>query len=264
MADFGKAALSQVSDLSNKVNKKLIGESTEIIAHRGFMYSAPQNTMSAFSYAIAAGAQSLETDVKITLDGVSVLSHDDDLSINTNGTGKIYEKNLSEVQQYDAGSKFNPKFAGAIIPTFDEMLKFAKGKVKMVYPEVKGYRTIDDIKIMVDVVKNNQMENNCCFCSFQISELMEVRKYSSSVKIALLKDASYPNDSEIDFLRKDVNAAIMPPYNSITVNNPNLAQDMFSKGIDVICWNVYSFKIAQDLVNKGVTKLISDYYYGGL
>lgn len=51
----------------------------KIIAHRGFSSRYPENTFESFDAAIAAGADFVETDVRMTSDGVLVCSHDPDL-----------------------------------------------------------------------------------------------------------------------------------------------------------------------------------------
>src|SRR5262245_8440846 len=50
------------------------------IAHRGGATLAAENTISAFKAAAAAGADAIETDVRLTRDGVPVCVHDPDLS----------------------------------------------------------------------------------------------------------------------------------------------------------------------------------------
>jgi glycerophosphoryl diester phosphodiesterase len=45
-------------------------------AHRGGMAHAPENTLAAFTNALAMGATALESDVWLTADGVPVLDHD--------------------------------------------------------------------------------------------------------------------------------------------------------------------------------------------
>ncbi|WPG99088.1 Hypothetical protein R9X50_00189700 [Acrodontium crateriforme] len=52
------------------------GQLPQIIAHRGYNTKFPENSMAAFRGAIEAGAHALETDVRLTRDGVVVLSHD--------------------------------------------------------------------------------------------------------------------------------------------------------------------------------------------
>lgn len=48
----------------------------KIIAHRGASEGAPDNSAEAFELAIAQGADLIETDVRLTADGVLVLEHD--------------------------------------------------------------------------------------------------------------------------------------------------------------------------------------------
>lgn len=50
-----------------------------IIAHRGYSARHPENSIAAFEAAIAAGADFIETDVRLTRDGVAVCWHDADL-----------------------------------------------------------------------------------------------------------------------------------------------------------------------------------------
>jgi len=48
-----------------------------IIAHRGYKKKYPENTIAAFEHAILCGAGGIETDLRLTLDGKAVISHDD-------------------------------------------------------------------------------------------------------------------------------------------------------------------------------------------
>lgn len=48
----------------------------QTIAHRGYKAKHPENTMCAFTAAVKARADALETDVHLTRDSVAVLSHD--------------------------------------------------------------------------------------------------------------------------------------------------------------------------------------------
>lgn len=51
-----------------------------VIAHRGLAIDAPENTLLAFSRALAIGVTHLETDVHVSSDGVAMVSHDPDLT----------------------------------------------------------------------------------------------------------------------------------------------------------------------------------------
>jgi len=51
-----------------------------VLAHRGLALEAPENTLLAFLHAVNAGATHIETDVHGSSDGVSMVSHDPDLT----------------------------------------------------------------------------------------------------------------------------------------------------------------------------------------
>ncbi|KAI9654279.1 MAG: hypothetical protein M1831_005444 [Alyxoria varia] len=63
---------------SNAVDSKG-GAVPQAIAHRGHTAKYPENTIEAFKGAVHAGAHAVETDVRLTKDGVVVLSHDSNL-----------------------------------------------------------------------------------------------------------------------------------------------------------------------------------------
>jgi len=55
----------------------LRGNRTQVIAHRGGARESTENTIAAFERAIKIGAEGIETDLRLTRDGVVVLYHDD-------------------------------------------------------------------------------------------------------------------------------------------------------------------------------------------
>lgn len=101
----------------------------QIVAHRGSSVDRPENTLASTRRAIEVGATAVEVDVRTTKDGVLVLSHDATLDHATNGSGKINDKTLVEIQQLDAGTKFDPKFAGERVPTLTQVLTLCKDKI---------------------------------------------------------------------------------------------------------------------------------------
>jgi glycerophosphoryl diester phosphodiesterase len=101
----------------------------QIVAHRGASAERPENTIASARRAIEAGATAIEVDVRTTRDAHLVLSHDATLDRMTNGKGPITEKTLAEIQQLDAGSKFDPQYAGERVPTLGQMLEACRGKI---------------------------------------------------------------------------------------------------------------------------------------
>src|ERR1017187_2838116 len=96
------------------------------ISHRGEHLHHPENTMPAFQEAVRLGADYIEVDVRTTSDGKLVLSHDGDVSRCTNGTGDVAKMSFDEIRALDAGVKKGAEFAGTRVPTFDEVLDYAR------------------------------------------------------------------------------------------------------------------------------------------
>ena len=78
------------------------------IAHQGGEDEAPSNTMYAFERSLRIGADMLEVDIHTTADGELVVLHDATVDRTTNGTGRVYDVTLEELQKLDAGHNMVP------------------------------------------------------------------------------------------------------------------------------------------------------------
>jgi glycerophosphoryl diester phosphodiesterase len=79
--------------------------------------------MAAFQLAVAAGADMIEFDVRMTRDYELVVHHDRSLGRTSDGSGRIWELTLEDLRSTDAGSWHSKKFAGERIPTLREVLE---------------------------------------------------------------------------------------------------------------------------------------------
>jgi glycerophosphoryl diester phosphodiesterase len=100
-----------------------------VIGHRGATGYAPENTLAAFRMGAALGADWVETDVKPTADGALVLLHDHTVDRTTDGSGPVAGLTLAQVRALDAGSWFAPEYAGEQVPTLEDLLAWAVGRV---------------------------------------------------------------------------------------------------------------------------------------
>lgn len=106
-----------------------------ILGHRGASAFAPENSLKAFDLALEQGAIGFEFDVQRTQDGRIVVIHDDDVSRTTNGTGRVSQMSLEQVQTLDAGE-------GERVPTLDEV--FSRYGNKVLYNvEIKDFSWMD-------------------------------------------------------------------------------------------------------------------------
>jgi glycerophosphoryl diester phosphodiesterase len=90
-----------------------------IMAHRGNMVRCPENTLAAFRQGVADGADIIETDVRVSSDGVFVCMHDETVNRTTDGSGRVVDMPLKELKKLSA-SGGRGEFREERIPTFQE------------------------------------------------------------------------------------------------------------------------------------------------
>lgn len=79
--------------------------------------------MVSFSRAIDQGVELIELDVRLSRDGVPVVIHDERLARVTGRPGTVGQRSARHLSALDAGSWRSPEFAGARIPTLEEVLE---------------------------------------------------------------------------------------------------------------------------------------------
>lgn len=110
-------------------NRYVDGPKPRLFGHRGASGTMPENTLPAFTEALAAGADRLEMDVHLSADEEVVVLHDPELDRTTDGKGPVARLRLREIREIDAGYQFESSpgrhpFRGhkMRIPTFAEVL----------------------------------------------------------------------------------------------------------------------------------------------
>ena len=100
-----------------------------VIAHRGYPTIAPENSIVGFRLANLAGADLVELDYHVDQDGAAIVIHDETLDGTTDVTAawggtevKGVERSREEMQTLDAGSWYDPMFAGIRLPTLEEAI----------------------------------------------------------------------------------------------------------------------------------------------
>lgn len=94
-----------------------------IAAHRGGHLQAPENSLAAVDEAVAAGADVVETDVRVTADGVPYVMHDHALDRTTDGTGPNANITYAQLRALTLKGGTTPP------PTLQELLVRSCGRV---------------------------------------------------------------------------------------------------------------------------------------
>jgi glycerophosphoryl diester phosphodiesterase len=137
-----------------------------VIAHRGYHAAAQENTLSAFEAAVIVGASGIETDVRISRDGVPVLIHD---RVIASGQA-VAELTRKEIEQA----------VGYGIPTLDEALEYFPGVLWNV--EIK---TAQALSTVIKVLERHQAGHRLVVTSFR-HDLVAVCASSLKVNCGLL------------------------------------------------------------------------------
>lgn len=86
--------------------KALDFDKTVILANRGGLLEAPENTNAAFSKSAALGVHGFAVDVRLTKDEEILIFHDEYADRTTDFAGKISDFTLDELKKADAGYRF--------------------------------------------------------------------------------------------------------------------------------------------------------------
>lgn len=98
----------------------------ELVAHRGYAYRFPENTLVALEGAVAAGARYVEVDVQMTLDGVPMLFHDGDCLRLCGIPGPLARYPYSLVSTLSASwpARFGAQFLGNPLASLVDLVSF--------------------------------------------------------------------------------------------------------------------------------------------
>jgi glycerophosphoryl diester phosphodiesterase len=149
-----------------------------IIGHRGAAGYAPENTLSAFDYAIKRGVDMIEFDVWQCASGELVVFHDAKVDRLTDGRGYITSYTLDELQQLTV-------LGCEKIPTLVEVLDFVDRRVKM-YIEIKDSDIAYDILEVIEyyVAHKQWQYDDFLVASFDHTQLNDIKAANRLVSIA--------------------------------------------------------------------------------
>ncbi|MCG2460445.1 glycerophosphodiester phosphodiesterase family protein [Flavobacteriaceae bacterium F89] len=124
------ASTKTVTDLSTAVNVFHDPSSKTVLvaAHRGAHMGNYENSIASTRQSIRLGVDIIEVDVRTTKDGHLVLMHDSRIDRTTTGKGKVEDLTLAEIRKFRLKAPYG-RISKETVPTFEEFLKVAKGKI---------------------------------------------------------------------------------------------------------------------------------------
>ena len=206
-------------------------------AHRGASEYLPENTFISFYTGVFMKANGIETDVRLTKDGVPVLFHDDTLERVTGESGAVEDYTFAELQ------KFRVSKNGYVdtIASFEDFLRHFGFRDLTFAIELKGKGA--EI-VTADLLRKYNMTDKCVVTSFQMDYLETFADYAPEFKIGLLT----ANPDTAHELAAMGAWEICPIASLVT---PESVNKWHSMGLGVRAWGVSDEKLMKQVYDSG-------------
>lgn len=213
------------------------------VAHRGDPYRHRENTLRSVESAIAAGADAVEVDVRLTRDGVPVLLHDATLERlwgDPRPVGRLTLDDLAEV-----GAPGGPR-----VPTLTEALKAVAAA-----PHARLMIDLDDPGPAAAVhraVADLGAERHVAYCG-PTGAMLAVRALDPGAEISLTwRRPQLPGRPLLDDLRPRY---LNPPFGIV---EPRLVGAAHDAGLLVSTWTVDLRRTMRRMLRTGADSLTSN------
>ncbi len=151
---------STVYDVYESITETTVSGKPVIIAHRGSRINTPENTLIAFREAVDTfGVKAIETDIRISSDGVCYLMHDSTVNRTTNGEGKGAEMTIAQIKALTVDEKANNL---TVVPTWEEVVKEFAGTDIVFYCHI-NIRNDENVAEFCRIVDEYDFHDNVVF-----------------------------------------------------------------------------------------------------
>ena len=218
-----------------------------IVAHRGYSSVYPENTILSVRKAIELGVDFVEIDVRETKDGKLILMHDEKIDRTTNGKGYVRNLKYSEIKNLDAG-KWKGNFKNVKIPTFEEVIMEAKGRVNLMI-EIKEA----SITKVLEIIEKHRVIENIVITSFNLSYLIKTRKKNPAISTALITHTRPQDLSEL--IRHGIQMVNIEYHHF----SEKMLEEFTKRGLLTNIWTVDEEKEMERFISMGVFMITTNY-----
>ena len=232
-----------------------------VYAHRGGAALAPENTLVACETGLAAGADGIELDVRLSLDGVAVLMHDATLDRTTDAAGPVDQRTAAELAALDAGCRFERdgatpfKGRGIGVPSLKDVLGRHRDTALIVELKSSDPRLA---RAVVEEIHAAGAIGRVTVGSFQKGALDAVRALDPAIRTG----------ADTDEVRRGLDGVRARPifetfqvpevYAGMRVVTPEFIARAHDAGVSVVVWTVNQPDDMRRLLAWGVDGLITD------
>ena len=232
-------------------------ESPLIIAHRGAVESAPENTIEAFVKAHQVGADGVEMDVRLSKDGVAVVMHDRRVDRTTNGKGAVGAFTVDRLKSLDAGSWFQPQFKGVQVPTLAEVFDALPAHfLTAVELKVRGWGVKPLVSAVVNILRRFDRWEATQVTSFNPVALFVLRLMEPRARRGYIWCAKHPFPISGRWLSPFANTHWMDP--DLETFNPKVLAHFHRQGKPVLAWDEDAGRDLDQLVRMRLDGVVTD------
>ncbi|HTW07285.1 MAG TPA: glycerophosphodiester phosphodiesterase [Acidimicrobiales bacterium] len=222
------------------------------IAHRGGAAEAPENSWAAFERAVGLGFTHMETDVRLSRDGVVVVMHDPTVERATGRPGRVSEMTWAQLQRLRLAD-------GRPVPRLEEVLE--------AWPDVRWNIDVKHeaaIGPVVDLLRDHGRGRRTLVASFSTRRTAKVRSGlgpevatgAGRVEVALLLAARW-----LPFVRPEPRAsAVQVPVKrkGVPIVDRRFVGTCHHAGVAVHVWTINQAAEMTRLLDLGVDGIMTD------
>lgn len=215
-----------------------------MIGHKGYSEKFPENTALAFEKAAEAGFSGTEADVRLTKDGVFVLSHNAEITTADGKTLQLSRHTFEELTAQPLKNEFDTE--PVYLCRLEDYLDICKKHDLICFIEIKEYWMIHKIVELVAMVRDRYDFQKCEIQSFELLPLLVAKLFFPRARIMLTANeynfnakAAYLLGFDLDMHYNGLTAEVVDKFHSknrliscFTVNDAAEARRCAALGVD--------------------------------
>jgi glycerophosphoryl diester phosphodiesterase len=154
-----------------------------ILAHRGASGYAPENTFASFDLALTMQPEAIETDLRLTGDGVIAVFHDETVDRTTAGSGKVADLTYEELARLPLDGEHSANYPPQWVPRIEDLLDRYWGRVPLCL-EIKVHGVIEPLVSLLR--RRGKMDGHVEFTSFEPEAAHAIQAELPDAKVGML------------------------------------------------------------------------------
>lgn len=232
-----------------------------VIAHRGFSYIAPENTLVAMREGWKSGAYGVELDVHLTADGQVIVIHDDTTSRTTGVDLPVSATKAADLQALDAGSWKDAKYKGEKLPLLKEVLEEMPENAHIFIEIKSGPETVQPVK---KVVEAGPWRERVTIIGFGLQTMADAKKAMPDREVYWLRGTEKDKNTGeyIPRGKEIIEPAVANGLDGLDVSwagiTPEFVREAKAAGLSVHAWTVDYDKEVNRLIEAGVDSITTN------